>query len=406
MKNLFKKINWPETPQIPKTLQPEFERKLQEAADLYGDFLLKYVGWVLYLIFASVDFFSKDEKRYQDLLLRLSIIPISTFLYLGKDRFFKNYKKLRITLIWVFAVIVLAILYFTVSPRLLYPYAFGVSLASVTLLIFLPVTVFESILILLGTYAPMFIAILFRNFDLPLIIFAANTAIGISFSLICNTLLRRRGFVIEFLAREQFKNAAAIGENISHISHDTRAPLLALRVLKDESFEEKQGKEILNQSIGRLIELVEDITQAASSLQTNVQKHDLKAFLEECQEYILFLHPKIPIEWKFNFRDQTYFFDRNKIKRVLVNLINNAVKASSGTSQPIEVISTLNERLEIKVIDHGPGFDNNSDIFKKGVSFLGGTGLGLHFCRQVVEDHGGNISGVHEGGVTTFTFRI
>ena len=106
--------------------------------------------------------------------------------------------------------------------------------------------------------------------------------------------------------------------------------------------------------------------------------------------------------------------DVNKIIWVLTNLIANALRYSDS-GEEIKIGATLrNNWLEIYVCDRGAGIplEYQSKIFDKFVQVetekdIGGSGLGLTICKEMVQAHGGRIwvdSTVGKG--STFTFTI
>ena len=86
-------------------------------------------------------------------------------------------------------------------------------------------------------------------------------------------------------------------------------------------------------------------------------------------------------------------------KRVLDNLLSNAVKFSPQGSRVILKAEFFDERARIEVVDSGPGVGEKlrATIFEKYevgtlMKNVSQTGLGLAFCKMVVEAHGGTIS--------------
>lgn len=92
--------------------------------------------------------------------------------------------------------------------------------------------------------------------------------------------------------------------------------------------------------------------------------------------------------------------DARKIRRVLRNLVSNALRYSPDGAGPVEVVAERTEgHVRISVRDHGVGIPaaERESIFEKFVQSsrtsdgAGGTGLGLAICREIVLRHGGAI---------------
>jgi two-component system sensor kinase FixL len=87
--------------------------------------------------------------------------------------------------------------------------------------------------------------------------------------------------------------------------------------------------------------------------------------------------------------------DRQLIEEVLSNLLRNALEASAGRACRVRLAAAQAEsEVVIRVHDDGPGIheDVRANLFKPFVtSKRKGTGLGLAFCKKVVEEHGGKI---------------
>lgn len=86
--------------------------------------------------------------------------------------------------------------------------------------------------------------------------------------------------------------------------------------------------------------------------------------------------------------------DEDKLRRVLDNLLKNALDAIDGDSGEIELtaIPAGTERLRIAVSDTGSGVSEGIDVFRLfETTKREGTGIGLAVARQVIQAHGGRI---------------
>ncbi|HTL05742.1 MAG TPA: ATP-binding protein [Gemmatimonadales bacterium] len=86
--------------------------------------------------------------------------------------------------------------------------------------------------------------------------------------------------------------------------------------------------------------------------------------------------------------------DGDQLDQVLINLLTNALEAARETGGGVEVSWAARDGMvEVEVRDEGPGLPSPGNLF---VPFFttkpSGSGIGLVFCRQVVEAHGGAVT--------------
>jgi signal transduction histidine kinase len=107
--------------------------------------------------------------------------------------------------------------------------------------------------------------------------------------------------------------------------------------------------------------------------------------------------------------------DIDKIKRVLRNLLNNAIKFSPEGGTIDVAVCRVASSVRVSVRDQGPGIpqDELEAVFDKFIQSsktktgAGGTGLGLAICQEIVAAHKGRIWAENrpEGGAV-FLFEI
>ena len=115
-------------------------------------------------------------------------------------------------------------------------------------------------------------------------------------------------------------------------------------------------------------------------------------------------------------REFTVLCDADQLKRVLANLLHNAIKWSPANEAITITAAETDEEIVVTVMDNGPGVPDavRERIFERfyqaDVSRSGdeGTGLGLAICKHIVEAHGGRIwaAGNSQGMGGQFVFTV
>jgi PAS domain S-box-containing protein len=177
----------------------------------------------------------------------------------------------------------------------------------------------------------------------------------------------------------------------------------------------------IENNIGKLAASVRDLIalQEVDSAIITLQKEpcSTQSLFVDALEMVESLASAKKLKVEISPNEAIVFCDREKIVRVIVNLLANAFKFSS--EQEVVTLNVIeNENfVEIRVIDRGPGVPEPwrtriFEPFEQITGSLGGTGFGLATCRQIVEAHGGSIgvrtssaSGNQENG-SEFWFRL
>jgi signal transduction histidine kinase len=220
-------------------------------------------------------------------------------------------------------------------------------------------------------------------------------------------------------------------EFLALTTHDLRSPLTVISGvisfftsgrLGDLSPEQKNMVAMMERNTQNLIELVNDLLDA-SKLESGTMRldltstdfHTLARELREAMdplarekeiELVELLPPELPM----------LRADRAKLRRILVNLLSNALKFTPKGGRVEVRAEPEGAMVRISVTDTGVGipaediarlFDKYEQARSRATRSEKGTGLGLYITRQLVELHGGKISATSEVGKgSTFTFTI
>ncbi|MGF1451089.1 MAG: ATP-binding protein, partial [Opitutales bacterium] len=226
----------------------------------------------------------------------------------------------------------------------------------------------------------------------------------------------------------------AKSEFLAMMSHEIRTPMNAIigftDLLAKTSLEEKQQSHVqtIKRSGHSLLELINNILDFSKiesrGIELEFAPFDVERCVLETLELLMIRCREKGIDLRYKIHGQKakrYYGDSHRLKQVLLNLVNNAVKFTHEgyveVSLRFESSSTPDRDVVwFDVTDTGIGipedkrnrlFQAFSQVDSSTTRKYGGTGLGLVICKRLVEKMGGDIA-VHsvEGEGTSFYFSI
>ncbi|MDZ7754908.1 sensor histidine kinase [Rhodohalobacter sp.] len=219
-------------------------------------------------------------------------------------------------------------------------------------------------------------------------------------------------------------------EFIGDISHELKTPIFAIQgfieTLLNGAIHDGEVNEVFlhkaMKNVNRLTYLTKDLMEISrletGELKSNMQEMFLRDVVLDVVENLQYKTEDENIELIVHDFDKNIQIraDRNQIKQVLINLIENAIKYNKENGKVEIGMKDLGEsKVEMFVKDTGIGIDPN-DIERVTERFFrvdksrsrerGGTGLGLSIVKHIIEAHGEKLtieSKPDEGSVFRFT---
>lgn len=214
---------------------------------------------------------------------------------------------------------------------------------------------------------------------------------------------------------KQKKLAIIKNDFINNMTHEFKTPIstisLACEVLSDDSIpktaeRQKHFFKVINDENKRLGLLVENVLQTAvldkGNFKLKKQEVSIHQLIEDAIE-------RMSVRFKANqgqilflpeAEKDDFYVDKVHITNCINNLLDNAIKYSSGHPEVEVVTKNLYHGIMIDVKDNGIGIskENQQKIFEKlyrvptgNLHDVKGFGLGLSYVRSIVEKHGGTI---------------
>ncbi len=208
---------------------------------------------------------------------------------------------------------------------------------------------------------------------------------------------------------EYLQKVSAWQEVARRLAHEIKNPLTPIQLSVQELASKYRGgdaayekllataQEILGEEIGTIRRLVDDFSAFAKLPKVEPAPVDLAQVVDdfvrarpEWQPFVTFARPGAPVG---------AYCDRMLVRRVLTNLVENAIQAAEGAGRTPSVALAVaadaaRGTASLFVDDNGPGIAarDRERVFDPYVTTKEhGTGLGLAIVRKIVLDHGGDV---------------
>ncbi|RPJ26196.1 MAG: GAF domain-containing protein, partial [Chloroflexi bacterium] len=203
---------------------------------------------------------------------------------------------------------------------------------------------------------------------------------------------------------------------LANMSHELRTPLNSILGFADVIIEELDGPltenmsndlRLIQKNGQHLLHLINDVLDMAKieAGRMNLNPERFKAF--EVLEEVTSITSTLASEKNLALfidedsdQDVKIFADRTRLRQVMINLVNNAIKFTENGKISIKVAPMEGARILVTVKDTGIGiapdkleavFQEFTQVDSSSTRKAGGTGLGLPISRRLVEMHGGRL---------------
>ncbi len=215
---------------------------------------------------------------------------------------------------------------------------------------------------------------------------------------------------------------AAWSEAARRIAHEIKNPLTPIKLSAERLLKKylqrdaglgealEEGVEIITREVETLKSMVDEFSRFARMPQPRPTKVALGPLIEETLSLYQGIKAGVDVESAVDLGAEDAWLDGEQFKRVLINLLDNALEATEPPGSVAVHASKANGNLEIRIEDSGRGIppEEKSKLFLPHFSTKRrGTGLGLAIVHRIVSDHHGTIrADDNQPAGTVFTITL
>jgi signal transduction histidine kinase len=219
----------------------------------------------------------------------------------------------------------------------------------------------------------------------------------------------------EIINKDKIKN-----DFISSVSHELRTPLTSIKgwavVLKDADKDEKEliddGLNIIENEVDRLTKMVEDLLDFSRYISGRISlDKEIFNITKTCEDVAKQMKPrannnKIELIVELTEEIELIYADENRIKQLLINLLDNAIKFTSENGWVKFQMYRKDDNIIILVSDNGVGMSKEDlahvkEKFYKGKHSKSHSGIGLSISDEITNLHNGKLEIFSEENIGT-----
>jgi two-component system sensor histidine kinase HydH len=205
------------------------------------------------------------------------------------------------------------------------------------------------------------------------------------------------------IINQELQHLATLGETVASVAHETKNMVIPMRgflrrIRENHALTDKASSylEIVERESAKLEKMTQDMLCFARQMPLQREEIEVGSLVEEVRQALHeeFREKGVRLTCSCGGASKQMMLDRQRVCQALVNVLQNALDASSRGKEVRLRASRNGGSLRIVIEDQGPGIpaEHLERIFKPFFTTKSkGTGLGMAITQRIVKEHGGEI---------------